>query len=115
LEEALDLSSDRILNDDFMYKVEQAVGMNYDIFVSFISRILLSTRATSVQTKNRCCVICEVAKLWVGTLGFDSLQGKTCFRHLQKCPNRPSGRHSHLFSGYWGVFPGTLITTSIDR
>lgn len=46
--------------------------MNYDIFVSFISQILLSTRAKSVQTKNRCCVNCEVAKLWTGTPGFDS-------------------------------------------
>jgi hypothetical protein len=55
-----------------MYNVEQGVGMNYDIFVSFVSQILLSTRATSVQTKNRCCVICEVAKLWAGTPGFDS-------------------------------------------
>jgi hypothetical protein len=54
-----------------MYNVEQAVAVNY-IFVSFISQILLSTRDTSVQTKNRCCVICEVAKLWVGTPGFNS-------------------------------------------
>jgi hypothetical protein len=89
-----------------MYNVEQAVGMNFDIFVSFISQILLSTRATSVQTKNRCCVICKVAKLWVGTPGFDSWQGKSCFRHLQKSPNRLSGPHSYPFNGYWGCFLG---------
>ena len=68
----MDLSSDRILKDDFMYKAEQDVGKNYDIFLSFIPQILLSTRATSVQRKNRCSVICEVAKLWDGTLEFDS-------------------------------------------
>jgi len=82
--------------------------MNYDIFVSFISQILLSTRAKSVQTKNRCCVNCEVAKLWTGTPGFDSWRGTPCFRRLQKCPNQPSGPHSYLFNGHWGCFLGRL-------
>jgi hypothetical protein len=32
-----------------MYNIEQAVGMNYDIFVSFISQILLSTYKSYVR------------------------------------------------------------------
>jgi hypothetical protein len=75
-------------------------------WIMIFSWVLFSTRVTSLQTKNRYCVICEVAKLWAGTPGFDFWQGTPCFCHLQKCPNRSLGPHNCPLNRYWRCFLG---------
>jgi hypothetical protein len=67
-----------------------------------------------MQTRNRCSVVCIVAKLWAGNPGFYSRQGTLGFRHLQNVHTGPRA-HTASYSMTIVVDFGALINTSIKR